>query len=222
MALLLNVPYEEKEEVKLLGAFWNNELKKWYVKDRKNYQKFEKWFAPSKQYTIVCDYLYLIEAEKICWRCKKSTKVITFGIGNHYPNHLYRIDPISNQDKNIVHMASSIFPIPPSLFEYIKRTYPNYKPHYSGILKKEYLSNGCEHCNALQGDNFLYEDEGGPFNINSIEKAKNLNIYQIPLTYDLVLDQVNFIMNDLSDLMLREEEIVINNYSKMNFLDLKI
>lgn len=99
MALIINVPYEEKDEAKALGAFWNSDLKKWYVKDRKNYQKFEKWFSASERYIIACDNLYLIEAEKICWKCKKTTKVICFGIGNHYPNQLYKMDPISNREK---------------------------------------------------------------------------------------------------------------------------
>lgn len=31
--LLLNVPYEEKDEAKSLGAKWNPELKKWYIQN---------------------------------------------------------------------------------------------------------------------------------------------------------------------------------------------
>lgn len=42
MSLLLNVKYENKDRVKNLGARWNPELKKWYVKDRNDYSKFIK------------------------------------------------------------------------------------------------------------------------------------------------------------------------------------
>lgn len=84
------------------------------------------------------------------------------------------------------------------------------------------MSNGCEHCNALQGDNFLFNDIEGVFYINSIEKAKKLTIYQIPLLYDIVFDQVNFVMTNLSDILFREEEVVINNYSELKILDIKI
>ena len=42
MALILNVPYSEKDQAKSLGARWNPELKKWYVERRKDYNKFIK------------------------------------------------------------------------------------------------------------------------------------------------------------------------------------
>ena len=31
MSLFLNVPYNEKDEAKSLGALWNPQRKKWYV-----------------------------------------------------------------------------------------------------------------------------------------------------------------------------------------------
>lgn len=31
MSLIINVPFSEKDEVKLLGAKWSPTLKKWYV-----------------------------------------------------------------------------------------------------------------------------------------------------------------------------------------------
>ena len=41
--LYLNVPYEDKDKAKSLGAKWDNKLKKWYVYDRRDYYKFQKW-----------------------------------------------------------------------------------------------------------------------------------------------------------------------------------
>ena len=46
MAILLNVPFSEKDEAKKLGAWWNPELKKWYIKDRNEYIKLKKWISP--------------------------------------------------------------------------------------------------------------------------------------------------------------------------------
>ena len=45
MAILLDVPYSEKDEVKKLGAWWNPEKKKWFVKNRSEYHKFRKWIS---------------------------------------------------------------------------------------------------------------------------------------------------------------------------------
>lgn len=33
--LILNVPYNEKDDAKSLGARWNPTVKKWYVKNKK-------------------------------------------------------------------------------------------------------------------------------------------------------------------------------------------
>lgn len=62
MSLFLNVSYEDKDEVKALGARWNPELKKWYVENKKNYPKFMKWILGDKEQAyILCDYFYVVE-----------------------------------------------------------------------------------------------------------------------------------------------------------------
>ena len=39
--LLLNVPYEEKDEAKALGARWRPDHKKWSVLSGRDYYKFD-------------------------------------------------------------------------------------------------------------------------------------------------------------------------------------
>ena len=39
MPLLLDVPFEEKDEAKEKGARWNPELKKWFAPNNKYYYK---------------------------------------------------------------------------------------------------------------------------------------------------------------------------------------
>ena len=79
MSLLLRVPYEEKDIVKKLGAWWNPEIKRWYVRDKKDYPKFRKWITDKQEFTIVCDYIYIVEGKQSCYRCGESTRVIGFG-----------------------------------------------------------------------------------------------------------------------------------------------
>jgi hypothetical protein len=43
----LKVPFNEKDQVKALGARWNAELKQWYVPQGVNSAPFEKWFSRS-------------------------------------------------------------------------------------------------------------------------------------------------------------------------------
>ncbi len=41
MIIKLNVPYEEKDEVKALGAKWDSRLKTWFIQNLDD--KFSKW-----------------------------------------------------------------------------------------------------------------------------------------------------------------------------------
>ena len=44
---------------------------------------------------------------------------------------------------------------------------------------------GCKHCDALQGDWFLYQEPDSPFFINDEATAKDLILYRIKLDFDL-------------------------------------
>ena len=43
--VILNVPYKEKDEAKELGAWWDAEIKKWFVPKGKDPKPFAKWRA---------------------------------------------------------------------------------------------------------------------------------------------------------------------------------
>lgn len=45
MRVNLRVPYEDKDEAKRLGAWWDAKLRVWYVKNREDLTPFAKWFS---------------------------------------------------------------------------------------------------------------------------------------------------------------------------------
>ena len=47
--VLLSVPYGEKDEAKALGAWWDPELKRWFVPKGKDPRPFSKWFEKEPQ-----------------------------------------------------------------------------------------------------------------------------------------------------------------------------
>jgi hypothetical protein len=51
--LILNVPFAEKDKAKKLGAFWDPEIKKWFVPLGTDSAPFSEWIpktdAPTKQ-----------------------------------------------------------------------------------------------------------------------------------------------------------------------------
>lgn len=46
--LYINVPFKEKDEAKSLGAKWDSKQKSWYVRDERDYPKFQKWIESKK------------------------------------------------------------------------------------------------------------------------------------------------------------------------------
>ena len=45
----LNCPYDEKDEAKALGAWWDSSKKKWYVPAGMDETPFEQWFPEGKK-----------------------------------------------------------------------------------------------------------------------------------------------------------------------------
>lgn len=199
MALLLNVPYAEKEEAKKLGARWNLELKKWYVQNREDYPKFKKWILKDKsEAAILCDYIYIIEGIHNCFKCGNENRVIGFGLENYYEFGDY--EDIKNGFEYYsgeIHIASHINSMPNKILKYVQENY-NYKLRYSKTVESSYYANCCQNCDVLQGDFFLFSEVDSPFWIEDEEAAKKLKLYRIPLKYDILVDdvEVGFGSND--------------------------
>ena len=200
--LILNVPYNEKDDAKSLGARWNPTVKKWYVKNKKDYYKFIRWIEPYGNMVII-DELYLIEGVKKCFRCGKDTRVIGFGIDKHLSidglleiennnydgNEIKEIlyDKMLEINQDDIHIVGPIDPIPESLMEYIQNKY-NYKLRYSKTTHISSICNCCDNCDVLQGDFFLFSEVDSPFFIHSREDGKKLKIYKIKLEQDLIVN----------------------------------
>lgn len=192
MPLVLNVPFEEKDAAKEKGARWNPELKKWIATNKKYYRRFLPWISSENFYSIVCDQFYIVEGVRFCHKCNKPTRVIGFGIEDYYsiepdennPGKLW-IDASLNE--GCVKIIAHIAPLPAPVEKFIKSNW-NYKLGYSRTIGSSYLANHCEHCNAIQGDHFLFAEPNSPFSVDTEQDATKLTLYKIPLTDDLVVD----------------------------------
>ncbi len=178
--LIIDVPYSEKDEAKALGAKWNSRMKTWLAPgySYKDYRKFSKWFDGT---IIVRNALYLVEGERVCWKCKKKTKVICFAFKEYIDLYsLFSDDPCL--------MASFITKMPVDFLRYLKLKY-NFKEKYSHTAMDSYFANCCSHCDSLQGYNYLFnEPNESPFYADTKEKAQALTIYVIELLYDVCVD----------------------------------
>lgn len=187
--LYLNVPYVEKDEAKKLGAKWDAAKKKWYVANKEDYPKFFKWIFEEGE-VIVCDWIYIMEGVHTCFKCKKQTKVIQFGVENYYILDCYdnetETDITCEYNSDIIRMAGIISNIPDYMLKYIKSNY-NFKMKYSQTTNETLLNNCCENCDSLQGRFFLFQEVDSPFWLDSETSAKQLTLYKIPLKYDIIV-----------------------------------
>ncbi|SEV85308.1 DUF5710 domain-containing protein [[Clostridium] fimetarium] len=213
--LYLDVPYHEKDEVKSLGAWWDSSKKKWYVKDGKDYFKFSKWILKDyEEAYILCDHFYIIVGSRQCYKCKKQTDVIAFGVEKYctlIDGKVYDEEQNYEWSDGDIHITSMITPINKELQDYLSQKY-NYHLGYSYTVKVSYTANHCSNCKALQGHFFLYEEVDSPFFIDSIESVKALKLYKVRLEHDIVVD---------ADICWGSEDGLIKKYAEIQELLIK-
>lgn len=179
MPLLLNVPYKEKDEAKVLGAKWCQELKTWYVPDRANYARFAKWLEGE---VVVCNHIYIVEGTHICESCGKQTKVVGLGFDcflNPHDVGTY----VEGGDVQIDKICSSL---PRTLAKQLIVRY-NLKQFYSRSKRKYSYLNYCEHCGEIQSNYSLFEEVDSPFFVDGEDTAKKLVLHKIQLPYDVCI-----------------------------------
>lgn len=156
--LYLDVPYLEKDEAKALGAKWNPNLKKWYVEDGKKYFDFRKWFN-IKETNIICESLYLVETNAVCWKCGKPIKIVCLASDKFY-TECYGDSSTCNTRLTLFGFLTKC----PNYLEELLKEYNctyNYSRQFDKLYEHRnngcYLVNKCSNCNMIQGDNFLHE-----------------------------------------------------------------
>lgn len=213
MRLYIDVPYSEKDEAKALGARWNPRVKKWFIDlPREQYVKFAKWILQNTDdATIAMEYLHLIEGRQNCWRCGESTRVIGLGIGEYL--HLFdgpagpEIETIEDTVEfgELLHLAwtEAESEIPPKLLRYLKEQY-SVRTSYSKTLGRNCFANHCDHCGALQGNWFLFQEPDSPLSScvegeELVRRMEQLKIKLIPIEDDLLLNwDMGFCSNDFA------------------------
>ncbi len=203
MSLYLNIPYSDKDEAKNLGARWDPDRKSWYVFSRKDYYKFSKWIfkEDETQKLLLINQLYIIKGIHTCFKCKKPTTVIGFGI-----------DDILFLDKNTqrysiehgdIHICSSPVIMNSKILEQLKNKY-NYYESYSKTTKSSYYANHCKNCDSIQGNFYLYDEVDSPFFVCDKATAGELTIHTIKCKDDYFIDDNCDITYDGYDGLIKE------------------
>jgi hypothetical protein len=159
--------------------------------------------------TIACEYLFILEGRRICYKCGKETTVIALGIGEHV------VLTIDEDDQCEAYVEEALVgwepihlswtederDIPPVLLDYLKANY-NVKTGYSRMAGKCF-ANHCEHCGALQGNNYIMEEIDSPLDVGIPdgpelkERISNIKIKMFSIDENLQLNwSVSYCDND--------------------------
>lgn len=199
--LYMCVPYAERDVAKAMGAKWDPKRKKWYYEGPvRDYVKFAKWIACGRELTTIAyEYIYILEGVQNCFKCKKPTRVVGLGIGEHvslfqHEDGSYEsetIEDIVGYEPLYVAWVEDESAIPPALLRYLQQNY-NVHKGFSKIAG-ECFANHCDHCGVIQGNFYLFEEDSPltafiPDGPELQEKLRKLKIYSIGIDENLVLD----------------------------------
>jgi hypothetical protein len=179
---LLNVPFQEKEEAKRLGARWSAPLRRWFIPRSVDPAPFASWIdnpiTVKTQATV-----YFVRSFSRCWKCKSHVTVMTLGAESAIAPWLWDEEPF--------YLFSYIQSIPSHLLGIIKRTTSNYRLTSSKAAEETYYMNRCSHCQAPLGDHFLFEEPGGAFCPTSVKEiAEKITLINSGFTIDYQIEAV--------------------------------
>ena len=177
----LNVPFSEKDDAKKLGARWDVEKKIWYVPDNIDPKPFDQWIVPALKANgqpgdkpnIRCNRFCIAEGKRECWKCKKISRVYGFVLPRGFEELSENDGDVWKRPETDV-ILSYIQYLSSNAINAMKKITSSYFVDFHHI---HYWENHCEHCQALQGDWYLFEEAETPFDCNSREVAKKMRLF---------------------------------------------
>lgn len=180
----LKVRYEEREQVKRLGARWDAANKVWYVPDDVNPAPFAEWFAMREELANVRapDY-FIMRAEEHCWKCTARTPVLGFAL----PERFEEWTEAEEADGRLMTWLCQDTMGVPAYIEYLhpdiaaraQRLNSTYRRDFSATTEASYWINHCVRCNAKRGDFYLYSEPDGVFSFMSPDAPAEVTFLKI-------------------------------------------
>lgn len=158
----LNVPFEEKEEAKRLGARWDPELRIWYVPERTDAKPFWRWMTTADETRIRNASYSIAEASVSCWHCSKETDVFGFFVPSGFE---YKTQDNGKQWRQspLPTILSYVTDVLPEVASQVSAITKQFRVDTSKAKRRAYWMNHCTACNARIGDFKLHREAAGPF-----------------------------------------------------------
>jgi len=169
----LYVPFEERDQVRELGAQWDSDSKCWFIDSALDAAPFNRWLGDASQlaeepYSIVSERAYLLSARIRCWRCHAWARVLCIycesGCIDGEPYEQFTVSNITAIDENLHRQLEGV---------------PDFRFGQGRVADGRYLTNHCRRCGTQQADYHLHCEPSGVF--FSLQDAMGDSLEVIPL-----------------------------------------
>lgn len=173
----LEVPYDDRNLAKSLGARWNPQRKVWYIDDQRDLAPFQQWLPQPTRINHRSVGYFLLISHRLCWKCQSDTSVYGFALPSGHEALEYIDDEsVSGEDElgsdddgtptwmrrenpEVILYASSICEGALASMAGLTR---HYMKDFSATTRTRYYMNHCEHCDAKLGDFDTIEEFDAP------------------------------------------------------------
>ncbi|ADU72218.1 DUF5710 domain-containing protein [Pantoea sp. At-9b] len=196
----LNVPFDEREDVKRLSGRWDPEKKTWFIPEGIASAPFKKWI-PFRNFRA--SYWFIAQTIGICWKCKEDTLFTSILLPEGHET-LEADEDESDEDKPnsdalqaywlVQKKPAFIFyidDIPREVLSQLGQVRHYLSRDYSKTTDSRYWMNHCQHCHAKQGDFPLHCEVDSYFAPQEIRHGKNIELYTVKAPFTATCDGIS-------------------------------
>lgn len=128
-------------------------------------------------------YFFVVVGHRTCWKCHRDTSVVALGIpyGELLPMDDDGLYPLCDSEQcDSLALLPRINSMPKELRDFLEDKY-GYKPKHSKTTGLLQLNNCCDHCGALEGEFFDFQEPDGPFFITGEPDLEQLTFYKVEI-----------------------------------------
>ncbi|REF26441.1 hypothetical protein BDD26_1084 [Xenorhabdus cabanillasii] len=177
----LNVPDDEYEKARKLGAHWDAVEQIWYIDNSIDPTPFINWLP---FYNVHAEYWYLAQTQTTCPHCQGNTIATAFMLPAGH--QLLEVDSNDKPDTEIDYTEQDR---PAFLFyladlpTLVRSVLPGFHHRLRKVvnqpLQRQHWINHCEHCDVQQDDTELFAEINGAFFPASKEQAAAIQLHRI-------------------------------------------
>lgn len=210
---ILNVPYAEKDHVKMLGAKWDPQQKVWFIPPGKPEKAFKQWLSMDvDNLDLLVSEVGLLRTIIPCWSCKGfctinaiyAKKIINRSIkqeSNEFSGNL-------EGQQSGFYILTNISKVPDALLDFLLIRCPYFKLGKANNLGQRLYRNHCDHCSIGISDIKLHKKSGG-LNPSKLADMKSMQFIDLLFFDDLEI-KADYI--DYSEHKLYSESITYSDY----------